>query len=314
MLLRQFFPDNPSFGFMRFRPWSFSFSGVVSILALLAFWMIGFNTGIDFKGGILMEARSTQGAADIASLRELLEDIDIGEVQLQEFGQPSDVLIRISSKDQSEAAQQQTITYVKSTLGETNYEFRRVEVVGARVSQELVRDGIIGVLIAIFGILIYLWFRFEWQFAVGAMIATVHDLVLTIGFLAVMQLDFDLSAVAAILTIIGYSLNDTVVVFDRIRELMRRYKRIGMPELLDLAMNSTLSRTILTSVTTFLAVMALAIWGGSSVKTFAYSMAFGIFVGTYSSIFIAAPLLIYLGLTPQSVTGEKDASSGRDNS
>jgi preprotein translocase subunit SecF len=292
-------PDNTTFGFMSLRRYSFPLSALLSMVSVLAFLVWGLNTGIDFRGGILVEVRAVGGLIDSASIREQLEDMQIGEIQLQEFGDGSDVSIRISNpKDSDEKAQQQIVERVKQTLGQ-GYEFRRTEIVGPRVSSELVRDGTLGTLIAIVGILIYLWFRFEWQFAVGAVIATLHDLVLTIGFFAIFQLDFDLTSVAAGLTIIGYSLNDTVVVFDRIRELMRKYKKIPIGELLDLAINSTLSRTIFTSVTTLLAMGALVVFGGQVLKSFALAMTFGIVIGTYSSIFIAAPILIYLGLTAQ---------------
>ena len=202
-------------------------------------------------------------------------------------------------------AQAEVVVKLRSVFDD-KYEFRRVEVVGPRVSEELVQNGTIGVLLAILVILIYLWFRYEWQFAVGAVIATMHDLVLTIGFYAVTQLQFDQTSIAAILTIIGYSLNDTVVVYDRVRELLRKYKKIHIDEILDLSMNSTLSRTVITSVTTILALIALAIFGGDVIRGFCLAMLFGVVIGTYSSIFIAAPILIYLGVRVGDTSGATD--------
>jgi len=194
---------------------------------------------------------------------------------------------------------------------ESDYDIRRVEVVGPRVSAELVQSGTLGVVMAIFGVLVYLWFRFEWHFAIGAVIATLHDLVMAIGFFAITQIEFNMTSIAALLTILGYSLNDTVVIYDRIRESMRKYKKISVYEVLDVAVNATLSRTILTSVTTLLALMALAALGGEIIKGFAYAMIFGLVVGTYSSIFVAAPILIYLGVRASSAVGSA-AQSGPD--
>jgi preprotein translocase subunit SecF len=243
-------------------------------------------------------------------MRTTLGGLGLGEVQLQEFGGPSDVLIRVAQQPGGDAAQQAVVDKVQAALGDT-YEYRRVEVVGPRVSGELVQSGIIGVALALVGIWLYLWFRFEWQFAVGAMIATMHDIVLTIGFYSVTQLDFDLSSIAAILTIAGYSLNDTVVVYDRIRELLRRYKKILINELLDMSVNSTLPRTVITSVTTFLAMLALTVFGGEVIQSFTRAMLFGIVVGVYSTTFIAAPILIYLGVRTQTVEARTPVAEAR---
>jgi preprotein translocase subunit SecF len=289
-------PDDTKFDFMRFRRFSFPTSAILSVLALLAYFTLGLNFGIDFIGGTLIEVQSKTGPADLARMRSTLNALNLGDVQLQEFGAPTDVLIRVPQQPGGEAAQQAAVAKVRGALG-TDVDYRRVEVVGPRVSGELLTYGIIGLMLAILGILIYLWFRFEWQFALGAMIANVHDLVLTIGFLSIMQIDFDLSGIAALLTILGYSLNDTVVIYDRIREMLRRYKRLPMHELLNIAVNSTLSRSIITHVTTTLALLALLIFGGPVLFAFTATMMFGaILVGGYTSIFIAAPLLIYLGV------------------
>lgn len=291
-------PDEPKFPFMRMRRYTLPLSAVLSLIAIGLFMGVGLNFGIDFRGGTLMEVQSKSGPADLAAMRQTLGNLGLGEVQLQEFGAPTDVLIRLEQQPGGEAAQQAAVQKVREALGDA-VDYRRVEVVGPRVSGELVTNGVIGVFVAIAGILLYLWFRFEWQFALGATIATLHDVVLTIGFYSLTQVDFDLSSVAAILTILGYSVNDTVVIYDRIRELLRRYKRMPVEQLLDIAMNTTLSRTLITSTTTFLATLGLYLFGPEVIQSFVQAMLFGIIVGVYSSAFIAAPLLIYLGLKTQ---------------
>ena len=289
-------PDDTKFDFMRFRRISFPVSAVLSIVAILLFFFHGLNFGIDFVGGTLIEVQSKTGPADIAKMRTTLGGLGLGEVQLQEFGAPTDVLIRVAQQPGGEQAQQAAIAKVREALGDT-VDYRRVEVVGPRVSSELLASSTIGLGLAIFAILSYLWFRFEWQFSLGAMIANVHDLVLTIGYMSLTQIDFDLSSIAALLTILGYSLNDTVVIYDRIREMLRRYKRMSMPDLLNISVNSTLSRSIITHVTVTLALLALLFFGGHAIHSFVATMIFGVvLVGTYTSVFIAAPILIYLGV------------------
>jgi preprotein translocase subunit SecF len=289
-------PDDTKFDFMRFRRISFPVSAVLSIVAILLFFFHGLNFGIDFVGGTLIEVQSKTGPADIAKMRTTLGGLGLGEVQLQEFGAPTDVLIRVAQQPGGEQAQQAAIAKVREALGGT-VDYRRVEVVGPRVSSELLASSTIGLGLAIFAILSYLWFRFEWQFSLGAMIANVHDLVLTIGYMSLTQIDFDLSSIAALLTILGYSLNDTVVIYDRIREMLRRYKRMSMPDLLNISVNSTLSRSIITHVTVTLALLALLFFGGHAIHSFVATMIFGVvLVGTYTSVFIAAPILIYLGV------------------
>jgi preprotein translocase subunit SecF len=258
-------PDDTHFDFTQFRRISFPISATLSIVAIVLFFTHGLNFGIDFKGGTLMEVRAKSGTADLAQMRTTLGNLGLGEVQLQQFGD--------------------------------SVEYRRVEVVGPRVSGELLGWGMAGLMLAIGAILFYLWFRFEWQFALGAMIANVHDIVLTIGFMSITQVDFDLTSIAALLTILGYSLNDTVVIYDRIREMLRRYKKMPMPQLLNESINSTLSRSIITHVTVTLALLALLLFGGTAIHSFTAVMMFGVvLVGTYTSIFIAAPILIYLGV------------------
>jgi preprotein translocase subunit SecF len=289
-------PDNTRFDFMRFRRVSFPVSAVLSVVAILLYFHPGLNLGIDFRGGTVMEVQQKTGNADLARMRAIITGLKLGDFQLQQFGAPNDVLIRISEQPGGDAAQQAAVAKVKEALG-SDVEYRRVEVVGPRVSGELLSYGTIGIMLAICGILLYLWFRFEWQFALGAMIANVHDLVLTIGFMSLTQIDFDLTSIAALLTILGYSLNDTVVIYDRIREMLRRYKRLSMPELLNASVNSTLSRSIITHVTVAMALLALLLFGGQAIHSFTATMLFGVvLVGTYTSVFIASPILIYLGV------------------
>jgi preprotein translocase subunit SecF len=299
-------PDDTKFDFMRFRRISFPSSAVLSIVAILLFFFHGLNFGIDFIGGTLIEIQSKSGPADLAKMRSTLGGLGLGDVQLQEFGAPTDVLIRVAQQPGGEAAQQAAITKVREALG-SEVDYRRIEAVGARVSTELLAKSTVGLGLAILAILIYLWFRFEWQFALGAMIANVHDLVLTIGYMSLTQIDFDLTSIAALLTILGYSLNDTVVIYDRIREMLRRYKRMSMPDLLNVSVNSTLSRSIITHVTVTLALLALLLFGGHAIHSFIATMIFGVvLVGTYTSVFIAAPILIYLGVG----TGRMESTAG----
>src|SRR6185295_17755210 len=289
-------PDDTTFDFMRFRRISFPISALLSIVAILLFFHPGLNLGIDFRGGTLIELQTKSGPADIAQMRAKLTALNLGDVQLQSFGGLSDVLIRVAQQPGGEQSQAAAVTKIKEALG-PDIDYRRVEVVGPRVSSELLSYGTIGIIVAILSILVYLWFRFEWQFALGAMIANVHDLVLTLGFMSITQVDFDLTSIAALLTILGYSLNDTVVIYDRIREMLRRYKKLPMTDLLNVSINSTLSRSIITHLTVTLALLALFLFGGHAIHSFVTTMMFGVvLVGTYTSVFIAAPILIYLGV------------------
>jgi preprotein translocase subunit SecF len=307
MLIR-YFPTDTKFSFMRFRRMSFPFSAFMSVLAVILFFSVGMNFGIDFKGGTLVELLAKGPAADVAAVRDQANALGFGEVEVQEFGDGREISVRVELQPGGEQGQQAVVARMRETFS-ADYEFRRVEVVGPRVSGELVQSGTLGVILSLVAIFAYLWFRFEWQFAIGAVVATLHDIVLTIGFFAITQIEFNMTSIAAILTIIGYSLNDTVVVYDRIRETMRKYKRISLTELLDRAMNDTLTRTIITGVSTGLALIALAIFGGEVLKSFSYAMLFGLVIGTYSSVFIAAPILIYLGLKP--VSEQQAAAEGR---
>jgi preprotein translocase subunit SecF len=289
-------PDDTRFDFMRFRRISFPISALLSIVAILLYFFHGLNFGIDFVGGTLIEVETKAGPADLAQMRSTIGSLHLGDFQLQQFGAANDVLIRISEQPGGDAAQQEAVQKVREALG-AEVEYRRVEVVGPSVSTELLAYGTIGLVLAIGAILIYLWFRFEWQFALGAMIANVHDLVLTVGFMSLTRVDFDLTSIAALLTILGYSLNDTVVIYDRIREMLRRYKRLSMPDLLNASINATLSRSIVTHLTVSLSLLALLLFGGQAIRSFTATMMFGVvLVGTYTSVFIASPILIYLGV------------------
>jgi SecD/SecF fusion protein len=299
-----FVPAGTKIPFMGIRRFTFSLSSVLSVAALVLFVAGDMNYGIDFKGGSLIEVQAKHGDADVGDIRTRLSELNLGEVQVQQFGAPSDVLIRVAAQDAGENAEQSVVTKVRGEL-ENDYDFRRVEVVGPTVSGELARTGTIGMLIALVGILFYIWFRFEWQFAVGAIVATVHDVVMTVGFFVVSGVEFNQSSIAAMLTIVGYSLNDTVVVYDRVREDLRKYKKMPLPALLNNAINETLSRTTLTAVTTILALLALVFFGGEVIRSFTLAMLFGVVFGTYSSIFIAAPLLILFKLRPGQATEEE---------
>ena len=289
-------PVNTSIGFIRHRTVAMALSALLVVGAIVVFLANGLNFGIDFRGGTLIEA-SSESAVDLAELRGRLGVLDLGEVQIQEFGKETDVLIRIAEKEGATDASNNlsAVERVRAELS-SDFDVRRVEVVGPQVSAELIQTGVMAVLAAIASMLIYIWFRFEWQFSVGAVLALVHDVALTIGLFALLQLDFNLSILAAILTIVGYSMNDTVVVYDRVRENLRKYKKMDLAELLNIAINETLSRTVMTSVTTMLALLALYILGGEVIRGFTFAMIWGVIVGTYSSIFIASPLLMMLGV------------------
>ena len=289
-------PVNTSIGFIRYRTLAMALSALLVAGSIVVFFANGLNFGIDFRGGTLIEA-SSESAVDLAELRARLGALDLGEVQIQEFGKETDVLIRIAEKEGATDASNNlsAVERVRAELS-SDFDVRRVEIVGPQVSAELIQTGVMAVLAAITSMLIYIWFRFEWQFSVGAVLALVHDVALTIGLFALLQLDFNLSILAAILTIVGYSMNDTVVVYDRVRENLRKYKKMDLAELLNIAINETLSRTVMTSVTTMLALLALYILGGEVIRGFTFAMIWGVIVGTYSSIFIASPLLMMLGV------------------
>jgi preprotein translocase subunit SecF len=272
------------------------------VVSFALFFTVGVNAGIDFKGGTVIEVHSKSGPADVGMIRQTVDALGFGDVQVQNIGNDTDVLIRIAAQPGGDLEQQAVVTKVREALGDTAFEFRRVEVVGPRVSGELARSGTLAVLFTIAGIMAYIWFRFEWQFGIAAVATLIHDAILTMGFFALTQIDFNLQSIAAILTIIGYSLNDTVVIFDRVREILRKYKQMPMTEVIDLATNQTLARTIMTSLTLELALLALFFFGGPVVSSFTAAMIWGIFVATASSIFIGGPILIYFNLRPRPQT------------
>lgn len=304
-------PNGTKIPFMSWRKIGFVVSIVLCIAALGLEFTRGFNLGIDFTGGSAIEVQALEGEADIGALRSQLNALGLGPVQVQSFGTPEDVLIRIGTQDRTDAEQQVAIAQVVAAI-DGDYEVRRTESVSGTVSSELAFAGTLGVIFAVIGISIYIWLRFEWQFGVGTILALIHDVILTVGLFTLLQLEFNLASIAAVLTVIGYSLNDTVVIYDRIRENMLKYKSIGLAEIIDLSLNQTLSRTILTGVSTFLAMVALIVFGGEVVRTFTIPMAWGVLVGTYSSLFISAPILLYLGIkTRQDVKQDKQKAEKR---
>lgn len=306
----RFIPDDTKIAFMRVSRFGFIVSGILCAASILLFIFVGLNVGVDFKGGTVLTIRTEQ-PANIDSLRTTIDGLGLGQAELQEFGSPNDVLIRIGTQDGGEEAQQNAINKIKQALG-TGVEYRSVEVVGPKVSGELAQEGILAVVLSIICVLIYVWFRFEWQFAIGAVFSLLHDVLLTIGLFCLLGIEFNLQIIAAILTIVGYSLNDTVVIFDRIREFLRKYKSMPLADLIDFSINSVLPRTVLTSVTVLVALLALYIFGGEVLRGFTFTMIWGVIVGTYSSYFIASPVLLLLGTVRENVkAGARAAAAAR---
>ncbi|HZH10103.1 MAG TPA: protein translocase subunit SecF [Microvirga sp.] len=295
MRLVRLWPENSHFDFMRFRRFSFPLSALISVATAIMLLTVGLNFGIDFTGGTLMEIQAKSGQANVAQIRQTAESFGFGEVEVQEFGAAGEVSLRFPTQPGGEAAQAAVVQKARDTFG-NEYDFRRVETVGPRVSGELVQSGTIGVVLSVLAVLFYLWFRFERELAVASIIGTLHDIVLTIGFFVITRHEFNMTSIAAILTIVGYSLNETVVVFDRTRELMRRYKSMPVEELLNLSINTTMSRTIMTATTTALSLLALVLFGGQAIQGFAQVMLYGVVICTYSAICISTPMLIYIGL------------------
>jgi preprotein translocase SecF subunit len=292
------FPNKTNYDFMGRRWHGFSISIIITVMATIMLFLHGLNLGIDFTGGILMEIH-TEKPEDLGHVREKLSGHNLGEISLQNLGSPNDIMIRIQISGDEE--QGKIIAQVKNILGEAikqPLDYRKIDFVGPTIGGELVRGGILAVLGSFASIMCYVWLRFEWQYGVGAILALFHDTIMMIGFFAITQFEFGLTALAAILTVIGYSINDSVVIYDRIRENMRRYKKMSVFDLINRSMNDTLSRTILTASTTLLAALALAIFGGEVIRGFSAAMVFGVLIGTHSSIFISAPALYYLNLRP----------------
>ena len=290
------FATNSKIKFLSLRKPAFILSLTLIICSVLIYSFKGLNFGIDFRGGTLIEVETSE-SEKLSNLRSILNNLELGDIQVQEFGSAKNILIRVEQQAGGDQIQQNVVNIVKTALNtslSSDVNFRRTEVVGPKVSSELIKAGIIAIVVAVFAMLVYIWFRFEWQFSLGAVIALIHDVLLTLGIFSLLQLEFNLSIIAAILTIVGYSMNDTVVVYDRVRENLRKYRKKEIIDLLNISINETLSRTIMTSVTTLLALLSLYIFGGSVIKGFTFAMIWGVLVGTYSSIFIAAPLLNYL--------------------
>lgn len=290
-------PSDTKYDFIgkRWIGFAITLIGIAASLGMIA--TKGLNFGIDFTGGLLLEVRAEQ-PIDLHPMRALFADGQYGEVSLQNVGDPRDVLIRVKlEKDANQVALTKAIQDKLSSNG-YNLEYRKVDYVGPTVGQELIHKGALAMALALGGIMAYLWFRFEWQYGLGGMLALIHDLILMLGFYAFTQFEFGLTSIAAVLTILGYSINDSVVIYDRIRENLRKFKKMPLPDLLNLSMNETLGRTILTVMTTFLSVLALVLLGGEVIRGFSLSILFGLIIGTYSSIYVSGAGLIYLRLRP----------------
>ena len=274
------------------------------IISLLFLIFKGLNYGIDFKGGTLIELRSVDEKINVSSLRDKLSQMDLGDVSVKRFGNKTDFLIKFENKDN----RKNIIVEVKTNLDESfgnNFEFRRVENVGPKVSAELLKSGIVAISVALVLMLVYIWVRFEWQFSLGAILALFHDVIVTLGLFSILNLEINLSIIAAILTIVGYSMNDTVVIFDRVRENLRKYSDIKIFELTNISINETLSRTLITSITTLLALFSIFIFGGEVLKGFSLAMIFGVIFGTYSSIYIANTVLVRLKVSQKTILKEE---------
>ena len=314
MRLLKLIPDRTNIDFVGARFWAFSLDGLLVLVAIVALFWNGLNYGIDFTGGVLVEVKAQQ-SIDIGEMREKVDSVGFAEAQLQYFGggeceMPvnSCVLIRVQPQASADQSDQAVVNAVRMALGE-GYEFRRTEVVGPKVSDELKSAGIVATVFAVLAIGAYVAVRFEWQYGLAAIVATGHDVFVTAGLYSLFGLDFTLTSVAALLTLAGYSVNDTVVVFDRLRENRRRFKRMGLKELINLSTNQTLTRTVLTSITTSISIVPLLVWGGPTLFDFTAAILFGIVVGTFSSIYVAAALLIYL---PQITANREEPAAGAE--
>jgi SecD/SecF fusion protein len=304
--LVHYLPLEPRVPFMRYRNIGFALSGLLTLAVVGMMTVVDFNYGIDFRGGSMIEVQAKDGVADPGDVRSRLNELNIGEVQVQAFGD-ADLMIRVGTQEGGDNAEQSVVDKVRGEIG-NDYEFRRVEVVGPTVSGELAWTGTVGITLSMLALLVYIWFRFEWQFGLGAVISTIHDVVMIVGLYVFLGLEFNLSSLAAILTVIGYSINDTVVIYDRIRETLRKYKQMPLDEVINISLNQTLSRTILTGLTVLLALVALYFFGGEVISSFVFAIIVGVFVGTYSSLFIAGPVLILFKLRPDMF--EKDGDKG----
>ena len=293
MPILRIFKSGTNIKFMKIIKLTLIISSILFFLSLASVFFKGLNLGIDFTGGSLIEARFKENI-DLSNLRIQMNKLNLGEIQLQTIGSENDIVIRVQEKKSNENKQTETIQIIKNSLSDKSIEYRTPEFVGPKVGDELVNAGITAIIFSLFGILIYIWLRFQWNFALGAIIALIHDVILTLGFFSIFQFEFNLATVAAVLTIAGYSINDTVVIYDRIRESMRKYKQISFDEVINISLNGTLSRTLMTSLTTLMALLALFIFGGIVISSFIIALIWGVLIGTYSSLYVASPILTYL--------------------
>jgi len=301
-------PDNTNIPFMRMRKWTFPLAAFLSVMSVILFFSVGPNYGIDFLGGTVIEIQTKDDHPDLGRLRANLNGLGLGDVQVQTIGAENSILIRIGQQTGGEEAQQAAIGKIRTALAD-QAEFRRTEIVGPRVSGELAYKGTMAMLVTFAAIAIYVWFRFEWQFAVGSIISAANVVVMTFGFYVVTQHEFNLTSLAAILTTIGYSLNDTVVVYDRIRETLRKYKKIPLGDLIDRAINDMLGRTVITTVTTLIALFSLYLFGGEVIQAFTLAMIFGVLAAIFSSVCVAAPILIYFGVRSDQMSKKEDVEA-----
>ena len=278
-------------------------SFILMLSSILLLSVKGLNFGVDFKGGTLIELRTTDNNISVTALRKSFNEMSLGDVNVKKFGKENDYLIKFEKKDIEPNTIEKIKVDLKNLIGDT-FDFRRVENVGPKVSSELLKSGMIAIIVSLAAMLFYIWIRFEWQFSLGAILALFHDVIITLGFFSLFSLEINLSIVAAVLTIVGYSMNDTVVIFDRVRENLRKFSDIKIYELTNISINETLSRTIITSVTTLLALLSIYIFGGEILKGFSLAMILGVIFGTYSSIYIANPVLVRLRVSQKTIIKE----------
>jgi SecD/SecF fusion protein len=308
----RFIPDGTKIPFMKISRYVIAFSIVASVLSIGSAYFKGFNLGIDFVGGTAIVIQHEGGPADVGAVRELLDGLELGEVQVQGFGTPEDVLVRVQAQEGGQDADQVAVAKVRDALATENYTVRSTEAVSGTVSGELAWKGVIAVIVALGAILIYIWFRFEWQFALAAVVTTSHDIIMTIGLFSITGLEFNLTSIAAVLTLVGLSLNETVVVSDRVRENLRKHRKMPLPDLIDLSINQTIVRTTITQFTVFLALIPLVLFGGEVIRSFTIAMTFGCLVGMYSSIIVNGPILINFGLKSKSEKDDTPATKAAD--
>ncbi|MCB2106448.1 MAG: protein translocase subunit SecF [Rhodobacteraceae bacterium] len=305
--LIRYLPKEFNYDFIRYRYIPITLSAFLVVASLISVAVQGLTFGIDFAGGLKIDARAEQ-AVDVAELRDRLNSLGIGGVAITTAGaEKRDVIIRVQQQEDGEQALNAALKKVQAELN--GFEIRSTESVGPKVGAELIINGALAIALSLIGIAIYVWLRFEWQFALGACLSLTHDVITTVGLFSLLQIEFDLNTVAAVLTIVGFSINDTVVVYDRVRELLRKYKKLPLPDLLNLSLNRVLSRTVVTSLTALLAVMALVVAGGAELRSFSTAMAWGLIVGTYSTIYVALPVLVYFELRRDDLMAPKDSGA-----